>query len=78
MNILDRLTTASVGFLVATITIIAVSPMDASQPTVDRTGGELCQEVKYELDQSIERGTMTQQRADQIVRRCFKLYGGTN
>lgn len=78
MNTLDRLTVASVGFLAAAVSIIISSPVgNDKQPVVKRTGDELCAEVKHELDIHVERGMMTKGRADEIVKRCFKLYGGT-
>jgi hypothetical protein len=78
VNILDRLTIASVAFIAAAVSIIAFSPSKSDkQPVVTRTGNQLCAEVKHELDIHVKRGMMTQGRADAIVKRCFKLYGGT-
>lgn len=78
MTTLDRTILASVGSIAVAVSIIAFSPAsDGKQPVVERTGDELCTEVKYELNRSVKDGMLTRERADAIAERCFKLYGGT-
>ena len=41
----------------------------------DRTGNELCVEVRYELNESVKYGLITQEDADAVSARCFRIYG---
>ena len=40
-----------------------------------RTGSEFCGEIEYEMIHSVRARLLTQDQADAIVKRCFKLYG---
>ena len=48
----------------------------SAESQAQRTGYELCTEVAYEVALSVEAGILDQGRADQIIDRCFELYGG--
>ena len=52
---------------------LAVQTKGWAQPTVNRTGEELCEEVEYELILSVEAGIMSEGRAREITERCFRL-----
>tara|TARA_B100000035_G_C20988078_1_gene548822 strand:+ start:824 stop:1060 length:237 start_codon:yes stop_codon:yes gene_type:complete len=40
-----------------------------------RTGSKLCSELRHEVDVSVPYGLLTQQEADDIVSRCYRLFG---
>ena len=73
MTILDRLTVACVGFLAASVAIIAASSMEQPSDT-PRTGTETCEEVAHELNEQYVEGMITRERAQQIIDRCYRLY----
>lgn len=75
MTILDRVTMASTVFLIGAGLIIATAPSKGQQPTVDRTGNQLCNEVKHELDIQVREGMFPAERAEQVYQRCIKFYG---
>lgn len=76
MTFLDRFTVACVGFLAASVVIIAVSPTEQDKQPSDtpRDGPELCQEVEHELNQQYAIEMISRERAQQIVDRCYHLY----
>ena len=76
MTILDRLTVACVGFLVASVAIIAAFPMEQTKQPSDtpRAGTEFCEEVAHELNEQYVEEMITRERAQQIIDRCYRLY----
>ena len=40
----------------------------------DRTRVELCTEVEYEINLSVEAGLLTRNHGDQVIDRCFNHY----
>lgn len=64
---------------VATIALLtALAGVALSVPTEKsfRTGDELCRELEYELTLSVSRDMLTSQEAEQIINRCYRMYGG--
>ena len=41
----------------------------------ERSGSQLCAEIRHEVDLSVEIGLTTQREADAIVARCYRLFG---
>lgn len=41
----------------------------------DKIRNELCVEVRYELNESVKHGLITQEDADTVSARCFRFYG---
>lgn len=76
MTLFDRLTAASVGFIVISIGIILASPMNATNQPSDtpRTGQEMCDEVAHELNEQYIEGIVSRKRAQEIIDRCYRLY----
>ena len=76
MTLSDRLTVASVGFMVISIGIILASPMTATKQPSDtpRTGKEMCDEVAHELNEQYVEGMVSRKRAQEIIDRCYRLY----
>ncbi len=56
-------------------TAITTLPGQTKQPIEpERTGVELCEEVRYELDIYAEMGGITPDEVTQIVDRCYRHY----
>lgn len=45
-------------------------------PDIVRTPRELCTEVSFEVQESVKFGLLTQEQADNIIERCFRIYVG--
>jgi len=77
-TLLDRLTVASVGFLAASVAIIAFW---TPQPTSDDSKQpqdpprDLCEEVAHELNLFYQDGHITETEARRIIDRCFATFG---
>lgn len=57
------------GCLVITDQVLPKQPEEPS-----RARGVLCEEVRYELNESVKSGLLTQERANEIVQRCYQFY----
>ena len=73
MKFIDALTLASVGFLTASIAVIALSPMKSSkQPT--EPSRVLCEEVAHEINLWYQDGEISREEANRIIERCFNTF----
>ena len=50
---------------------LAVAPV-VTEPT--RTNAQMCAEVQYELNLHVERGMISQEKADKASARCYEVF----
>ncbi len=50
---------------------LAVAPV-VIEPV--RTNAQMCAEVKYEVNLHVERGMISQTKADQVTARCYEVF----
>ena len=73
----SQISAASLGLLTAVVASLAgANSIDTlKQPSnAPRTPTELCEEVAHELNQQYVEGMISQERAKQIIDRCFRIY----